>query len=107
MSEMRKVTFLTAVLCGIFVACICADVKLPSVISDGMVLQQKASVSLWGWAAPGEKIKVKPSWKWLSSSTVADEEGNWKIDIRTPKAGGPYNISIKGQNHITLRNILI
>ena len=85
-----------------------ADVKVPSVISDNMVLQQKRKIKLWGWADPGEKIKVKASWQILfGKSTKADKDGKWKTAIKTPKAGGPYTITIQGDNKITLNNILV
>ena len=85
-----------------------ADVKLPAVISDNMVLQQKTNATIWGWADPGEKIKVKASWRWLfRSSTTADKDGKWELKLKTPKAGGPYDITIKANNTIELENVLI
>ena len=84
-----------------------ADVKLPAVVSDNMVLQQNSKATLWGWADPGEKIKVKASWQWFfGKSTKADKDGKWKIAVKTPKAGGPYTITIKAGNTIILKNIL-
>ena len=85
-----------------------ADVKLPAVISDHMVLQQNSKANIWGQAQPGEKIEVKGSWQWLfGSSTTADKDGNWKLSIPTPKAGGPFTITIKANNTITLEDILV
>jgi sialate O-acetylesterase len=85
-----------------------ADVKLPAIVSDNMVLQQKSNANLWGWADPGEKVTVKASWqRFFGKSTKADKDGNWKLSIKTPKAGGPYKITIKAGNAITLDNILI
>ncbi|MCE5187342.1 MAG: hypothetical protein LLF76_14580 [Planctomycetaceae bacterium] len=84
-----------------------ADVKLPAVFGDGMVLQQKSSAAVWGWAAPGEKIDVKASWMKSAKSTKADKDGKWSLNIRTDKAGGPYTLSIKGANEITLNNVLL
>jgi len=84
-----------------------ADVKLPAVISDNMVLQQNSRVNIWGWAEPGEKINVKTSWQWIFGKSVrADKDGNWKMLLKTPKAGGPHKITIKGKNTIKLDNIL-
>ncbi len=85
-----------------------AEVTLPAVVSDNMVLQQQSDARLWGWAAPGEKVVVQGSWaKDFSKPVTADEDGKWKISIRTPKAGGPYTIAVKGKNTLTLNNILI
>ncbi len=84
-----------------------ADVKLPSVISDNMVLQQNTKVALWGWADPGEKISVGNSWSKEIANTVADEKGEWILHLKTIMYGGPYTITIKAKNSITLNNVLL
>ena len=84
-----------------------ADVRLPAVISDNMVLQQQMNVSVWGWAALGENVTVTVSWDGSSVSTKADTDGRWQVKVKTPKASGPYTLTIKGQNTIKLDNILI
>ena len=84
-----------------------ADVRLPAVVSDNMVLQQNSEVNIWGWAEPGEKVDVKASWQWIFGKSVkADKDGNWKMSLKTPKAGGPHKITIKAGNTISLENIL-
>ena len=68
-----------------------ADVKLPAVLSDNMVLQQQSNARFWGWATPGEKVEVKGSWaEALSEPVTADKDGKWKMSLKTPKAGGAY-----------------
>lgn len=62
-----------------------AEVKLPSLIADDMVMQQKSDVRLWGWATPGEKVSVKSSWGATASAT-ADKDGRWLTKIHTPEA---------------------
>ncbi|HDZ68980.1 MAG TPA: sialate O-acetylesterase, partial [Phycisphaerales bacterium] len=84
-----------------------ADVRLPAVISDNMVLQQGGTVPIWGWAEPGEKVKVSGSWQNREWQTTADKNGKWMVKIQTPKAGGPYELTIKGKNEITLDNVLV
>ena len=84
-----------------------AEVKLPSIIGSNMVLQQKTSAPLWGWAQPGEKVTVKGDWMWLAASTKADKDGKWMVKISTPKASGPHTIEIKAANTITLENVMI
>jgi sialate O-acetylesterase len=84
-----------------------ADIRLPSIISSDMVLQQRSAVKLWGWSSPGEKIFVSASWNNTTDSVVADGDAKWILTINTPAAGGPYTISLKGHNTITLNNILI
>ena len=81
------------------------QVRLPKLVSDGMVLQRDANVKIWGWAAAGEKIKVT----FLSSTynTTADKQGDWNILLPKLKAGGPHDMQIVATNSITIRNILI
>jgi sialate O-acetylesterase len=84
-----------------------ADVKLPAFFSDNMVLQQKADVALWGWADPGETVEVTGSWSRKKAKTTADAQGNWKVNLSTVKAGGPYTLTIKGRNKVELKNVLL
>jgi sialate O-acetylesterase len=84
-----------------------ADVSLPAIFSDNMVLQQKTNAAMWGWADPGEQIQVENSWSKKVVKTVADQKGHWKIFIQTARAGGPYEIIIKGKNTINLKNVLL
>jgi sialate O-acetylesterase len=80
-------------------------VKLPVLISDGMVIQRDSRINVWGWAEPGEKVKVKFINK--TYSTVTDSKGDWKISLPPMKAGGPYKMQVDGTNTIIIRNILI
>lgn len=88
-----------------------ADVKLPAIIGSNMVLQQNCEVVVWGWAQPGEEIAVQPSWLLVKMNSkpdvIADESGRWSAFVKTPKAGGPYTLTIKGDNTVELKNILI
>jgi sialate O-acetylesterase len=84
-----------------------AGIRLPSVISSNMVLQQQSGVGLWGWADPREKIFITSSWKNSVDSLTAPSDGRWKIKISTPAAGGPYTITFKGYNTIVLENVMI
>ena len=83
------------------------QVKLPAIISDRMVLQQKSSVPLWGKAKPGSKIRVKPSWQKQVVITTALTDSSWKVKVNTPSAGGPYSIKISDGSPIKINNILI
>ncbi len=82
-----------------------ANVKLPVLLSDGMVLQRDTKLIIWGWASPGEKVQVKFNKKTVS--TVTDSDGNWKISLPPMKAGGPYSMKVKGNNTITVNDILL
>jgi sialate O-acetylesterase len=90
-----------------FVRVATGNISLPEVFSDNMVLQQKSDVVIWGWAKTGEKVVLKADWLDNELSIVADNQGKWKLVLKTPSAGGPYNIHIKGYNEITIKNVLI
>ena len=82
-----------------------SQVKLPGLVSDGMVLQRDAKTNLWGWAAPGEKVTV--SFRGKSYRATTDASGKWAIKLAPMKAGGPYTMDIKASNQITLKDILL
>ncbi|WP_312825630.1 sialate O-acetylesterase [Epilithonimonas sp.] len=79
-----------------------AKIKLPALVSDGMILQRNTNIKIWGQADSEEKVIVKFQNK--SYSTVADINGNWKITLPKLPAGGPYTMII---NEVTLNDILL
>lgn len=93
---------LTAFLLCVIVS---ANVRLPKLISDGMVLQRDAEVKIWGWADASEKITV--SFPDSVYFTTADHAGNWEITLAGLKAGGPHTMVITGNNMLTIKNILV
>ena len=84
-----------------------ANVTLPSVFSDHMILQQQDNVRFWGWANPDEEVVISPSWADENYKTKATNQTFWELTIKTPKFGGPFTIIIKGYNEIVLKDILI
>ena len=82
-----------------------ADVRLASLFSDNMIVQRETSAAFWGWAQPGEKIAVTASWG-AAASTTAAADGAWRLILKTPAAGGPFTITVKGQNTLELKNVL-
>lgn len=84
-----------------------ANVTLPNLFSDNMVLQRNTEVAIWGWANPQEEVVISLSWNNEVYKVKASNQAKWEIKIPTPKEGGPYTISIKGYNEIVLKNILI
>lgn len=80
-------------------------VRLPRLVSDGMVLQREDSVRIWGWASPGEKVTIR--FLGRTDSTTTGSNGKWAIMLSPMKAGGPYSMEVDGSNHIVLNNILI
>lgn len=84
-----------------------AKVELPSILNDNMVLQQQSDAKLWGKAKSDTKITIKLSWTNNVYTTMSNSAGKWLITVRTPEAGGPYDIKISDGEEITLKNILI
>ncbi|MCH4552692.1 sialate O-acetylesterase [Aestuariibaculum lutulentum] len=82
-----------------------AQVKLPKLFSDGMVMQRNKPIPVWGWAKPHEPIKVV--FKNQVLKTKADRDGNWSVVLKDQEAGGPFKMIIKGKNQIELTDILI
>jgi len=82
-----------------------AEVKLPRLIRDSMVLQRDAPIKMWGWASPGEKVKI--TFNKAGISTSADANGKWFLLLPAMKAGGPYDMHIDAGNHLVLKDILM
>ena len=83
-----------------------ADVRLPAIIGSNMVLQQKTNAPIWGWAEPGEEVKVQGSWQSTATSVQADAQGRWQVRLATPKSGDTHTITITGKNKNNLDNVL-
>ncbi|HZV68702.1 MAG TPA: sialate O-acetylesterase [Saprospiraceae bacterium] len=90
-----------------FLSSIQAQIVLPSIFNDHMVLQQKSDIQIWGWSKTTEPVKVICSWQNDTLTTAGDYKGDWKVTTHTPIAGGPYTIEFIGYNHIILKDILI
>ena len=82
-----------------------AQVRVPRLVSDGMVIQRETPVRIWGWAGPGEKVTVRFDGQVLS--TTADGNRHWEVLLSPHRSGGPFNLDIDGINHIGLRNVLV
>jgi len=85
-----------------------AEIKLPALIADGMVLQQKTNVTLWGWAKAGEKIDINGNWAKTTYHALADAKGEWKVSIPTPAASTTaYSIFFNGDgSYIQIKNVV-
>lgn len=81
-----------------------SQIKLPKLISDGVVLQRDAKVKVWGWASANEEVSL--TFKRKKYKTVADQAGNWSIMLKPQKAGGPYEMTFKGTNEVEVSNIM-
>ncbi len=81
-----------------------AQIHLPDIIQDGMVLQRDQNIKLWGTASPSEKIALHFNRR--SFRTIADLEGKWEIDLPAVKAGGPYTMNFSGRNNVQVKDVL-
>jgi len=87
-----------------------ADVSLPRVFSDNMVLQQQSQVNIWGSADPGEHIDVTGSWDGTTVSTEADASGAWRVQLTTiagDAQGTPYTLTVEANNTITFSDVVM
>ena len=85
-----------------------ADIKLPAIFSDNMVLQQQSQVAVWGWAKPNASVSVTGSWNKKTVTVRSDATGCWRTTIATPTAGfTPHTLTISDGKAVTLHNILI
>lgn len=81
------------------------QVRLPKLISDGMVLQRDAEVKIWGWAAGNEKVTV--SFNGQQFRTQANGAGEWAIKLSGLQAGGPYTMQLEASNTILIKDVLV
>ena len=82
-----------------------AEIRLPRLIRDSMILQRDAKTKIWGWASAGEKVKI--SFNNKVYKITADQTGNWAVTLPSMKAGGPYTMHITAADKIVLKDILI
>ena len=82
-----------------------AEVVLPHIFTDHMVLQRNKHNTIWGWADPGENVKVTLNNH--SVNTVAKQNGTWEVKLKPESAGGPYILHVNGINKISLKDVLI
>ncbi|MDR1372557.1 MAG: sialate O-acetylesterase [Dysgonamonadaceae bacterium] len=85
-----------------------AEIRIAKIFTDNMVLQQQTEVPVWGKTEANKGIKLITSWDNQPYHADADSEGKWTVRIKTPKAGGPYSITVSGKkDKIIIKNILI
>ncbi len=104
---MKGKILLTVITLALVSTGVSAKVKMPSIFTDHMVLQQNAENKIWGSAAPGKKVMVKTSWNKAEVSVMAGRDGSWKAVVRTPAYGGPYTITVSDGEPVVLKDVLI
>ena len=85
-----------------------AQLRLPAMVSSGMVMQQNEITALHGWGGPGSQVFVTTSWNNKTDSAKVSNFGKWSLMVQTPAAGGPYSIKIRNErSEVLLSNIMI
>ena len=79
--------------------------KVAGVFSDNMVLQRDIIIPVWGWAKPGKRVVV--SMEGQEANAIADKAGKWRAYLPSMKAGGPYTLTVSGDNKVSFSNVLI
>jgi sialate O-acetylesterase len=82
-----------------------ANVRMPLLFSDGMVLQRNKPIPVWGWADANEKIVVH--FNTQTKTIITDSTGKWMVKLDSEKAGGPFELTISGKNKIVITNVLV
>ncbi len=82
-----------------------ADVRLPSLISDNMVLPQETPANIWGWADPQEQVSVQLAGKKVEA--IADAQGKWSVKLAGLTPGEAGDLTITGKNTLTVRNVAV
>ena len=84
-----------------------AKVKLPHLVSDGMVIQHSSDVRLWGWDKPGKTVTVTASWSADKTTVTTDNSGRWIVSVKSPKASfTPLEITFDDGEKTTVKNVL-
>lgn len=84
-----------------------AEVKLPAFFSNNMVMQQNTQCNLWGTADANKTVRIKTSWNKKTYQVKSDKDGKWKLQVSTPKAGGPFSMTFNDGQETRIDNILI
>jgi len=82
-----------------------ANVRMPLIFSDGMVLQRDKQIPIWGFADANENVEVH--FNKQIKKTTADKNGKWTVNLSAEKAGGPFELIVIGKNKITIKNVLV
>ncbi len=105
----RPLVLLQHVAVGLFwlalAAPVAADVRLPALFTDNLVLQQGAPIHIWGWAAPNEQVTI--TFRKQKATLLGPVQGRWHVTLKPEKAGGPHTLTVHGNNQIQIQNVLV
>ncbi|PHN04589.1 sialate O-acetylesterase [Flavilitoribacter nigricans] len=107
-SKLRQLK--TGLALSIFCVCLCfqlaAETQLAGIFANHMVLQRNTEINIWGTDLPGQSIRIMATWG-AGATAETDPQGNWRLQLSTPEAGGPYTIEIQGSSNLELSDVLI
>src|SRR5690606_19320181 len=101
----NKYSIALSIALSLTVSVLLAEVRLPRIFADGMVLQRHQPIAVWGWADPNERIQVELNNQ--RQETIAAADGTWKLALSPEEAGGPFQLVVTGKNKLTLSDVLI
>lgn len=101
---MNKIRLLLLIILSIHASGIYSQVRLPRLISDGVILQRDAEIKIWGWASADEELEL--TFKNITYTTQANKEGQWTILLPSQEAGGPFEMVFRAKNTIKVQDIL-
>ena len=91
--------------CLLFGATAFANITLPKIFGDNMVLQRNKPIGIWGFGTAGEKVTVH--FNAQKQTTKTGKDGKWKVMLAPENAGGPFLLFVKGKNQLSIQNILV
>jgi len=101
---MKNIRLILLIILTFLSANIFSQIKLPKLISDGVIFQRNTEIKIWGWASANEMIEL--TFKEKTYKTQANKNGEWTILLPSQKAGGPFDMVFRANNEITLKDIL-
>ena len=102
----RRIGFCAVLACTGLQTPLQAKITLPAFFTDNMIIQQQTTMTLFGKAKPLKKVSIETSWNNQHYETKADAQGNWRVAVSTPTAGGPYRITLSDGKKTVLENVM-
>ncbi len=103
--KVKNVYSLIFILFSVLFSCAQNNLKVDAIFSDDMIFQRNHKIPVWGTAKPNTKIKAV--FKEKTVATIADENGNWKLNFKKQKAGGPFQLTVSSENKIIKFNDIL
>jgi sialate O-acetylesterase len=109
MVRMRLLVFVAVVSCVWSIGCARAQdqatTRVPSFVSDHMVLQRDVPNRIWGWDKPGTNVDVKLGPH--TAAATADDDGTWSVEMPPLEAGGPHQLTVAGTDKLAIEDVLV